>query len=124
MDIALDNKSICQTTVQSCSCPGLKEAEVVWNHDFNIPLLHLRSHLVLSLYAANKSVLVGQVIIQVATLPRSDSGGDSNVSTDTNTDISQPTVHPLQKTAAEGREGHLSATAVVEVGQLWRIIEK
>ena len=121
VDVAVDNKSICQTTVQSStSCVGSKEIEVLWNQDFNIPLLHLRTKVVLSLFAAKNNVMVGQVTLPVVSLPRGGSGGGSDGDRNkrggeggADTDRSA-TMYPLLLLNGD-RGGYLSATAVIEV---------
>lgn len=65
VDISIDKKSLCQTTVQSSR---VGSSEVVWNQDFLLPLLHVRSQLLLSVFETTKNGNVGQLVLDIASL--------------------------------------------------------
>jgi hypothetical protein len=100
VDVVVDRKSACQTTLKTRAIGSTTE-EVVWNQDFSMPLLHLRTPVVLSLFSGKKNVLVGCSTVHVAALSRGSSTGPA---------ADSATVCPLQS-AAEGsvniQEGEL-----------------
>ena len=113
MDVAVDKRSVFQTTVQCSRFVSTEVEATVWNQDCDIPLLHLRSQVVLSLFVSKNNALIGQTTLQVASLPRT-----SDSKTDVVSALSA-CKHILRTASQEGtwslEEGHLSATAVVQV---------
>ena len=118
--IALGSKTVSQTTVQSSrssssssSSSSSADGEVVWNHSVDVPLLHLRTRLTLSLFDSSKDLLVGQAEIDIASVKLlQDNDGKAADSQKCPASHHLPLSTPV---AGVALEGYLLVTVSVEV---------